>query len=657
MRLFSFILLSALAGQLCAQINNGFPYGSVFLKDVTMSDYPADTSASAVVLNEFGEAYFDNSRDNNLVFEYHAVIKILKVEGLKAGDVTIDLRRQEQSKEFLRYAKASSYNVENGSLKVTTLDQKSIHTVKLNNYWDQVKFAIPNVRVGSVIELSYATESPFIFNFRNWEFQSEIPKVRSEYWATIPGNYVYNISLKGYLKLSKNDNELIKDCFTPGGGASADCARYKWVMDKIPAFVTEDHMTARSNFVSMINFELSEVVYFDGRKDRVTKEWKDAEQELRSSDRFGQQLRRGKSIVDGHIDAVLANETDPLLKAQKIYSFIQKWYDWDEIYGKYSELGIKKAFDARKGNVGDINLSLVAALRYAGIEADPLVLSTRSNGLPTDIHPVLSDFNYVIAKAKIGDKDYLMDATDDFLPFGTIPVRCLNGKGRVFADKGSYWYDLKTPVRARRRSLLTMKLDTDGMVRGSFSRIYTGYDAIDERKEIFLAGSHDNYFKQLKSDHKGIELTGYKIENPEDLSQPVTVTLEFEWLCYENPQAQNFLFNPFVFDRITKNPFQSKERLYPVDFGSSQERSIMMTLEYPQGYQPEELPAKVGIALPNATAKYGFDIKNEGNKITMQSFLTIAKPVFTSDEYHYLKELYAQIVANQQTELLFKKKT
>jgi len=83
----------------------------------------------------------------------------------------------------------------------------------------------------------------------------------------------------------------------------------------------------------------------------------------------------------------------------------------------------------------------------------------------------------------------------------------------------------------------------------------------------------------------------------------------------------------------------------------------MMTLEYPQEYQPAEIPAKVGIALPNGTAKYGFDIKNEGNKITMQSFLTIAKPVFTSDEYYYLKELYSQIVANQQTELFFKKKS
>lgn len=655
MRLFLVISLVVLSGQLSAQ-NNGFAFGRISLKDLQTQSYAADTSAFAVVLNEFGEAYFDDLRDNNLVFEYHAVIKILKKEGLRLGDVVVDLRRQDNLKDLLRSAKATTYNFENGSLRETVMDPKSVHTVKVNDYWDEVKFAIPNVRVGSIIEFSYVTETPFIFNFKSWEFQSEIPKVRSEFWATIPANYLYNITLRGFLPLSKNENTLIKDCFTPGGGAKADCSRYKLVIDKVPAFIEEDYMTARSNFISKVNFELSEIVYFDGRKDRITKEWRDAEQELRTSDRFGQQLKRGKSVVDEEIDALLASESDPLKKAQKIYAFMQGWYNWDELYGKYSELGIKKAFDQRKGNVGDINLSLVAALRYAGIEADPVLLSTRANCLPTDIHPVLSEFNYVIAKANIADKEYLLDATDDFLPFGTIPERCLNGKGRVFSEKTSYWYDLKSPVRARERSLVNLKIGTDGIVKGSIERVYTGYDAVDTRKEIFAAGSDDNYFKKLKTDHKGIDLTGCKVDNPDDLNKPVTVRLEFEWSCYDDVQAQNFLFNPFVFNRITQNPFRSNERLYPVDFGTPQERTLMMTLEYPQEFQPAELPAKVGISLPNASARYGFEIKNEGNKITMQSYLTIAKPVFTSDEYHYLKELYAQIVANQQAELLFKKK-
>ncbi|MGC3943567.1 MAG: DUF3857 domain-containing protein [Chryseolinea sp.] len=656
MRLLSAIILCALAGQLHAQ-NNGFPFGQVTLKDVTTLPNTKDTSAYAVVLNEFGEAYFDNLGEHNLVFEYHAVIKILKKEGLSLADFELDLRRGDHRKEFVRVAKATSYTLENGSMKGTPMDPKSIHTVKYNEHWDQAKFAIPNVRVGTVIEVYYEIESPFIWNFRNWEFQSDIPKLKSEYWATIPGNYIYNITLRGFVPLTKNENSLVKDCFTPGGGQRADCARYKWAIKNVPPFVEEDYMTAKSNFISMINFELSEIIYFDGRKDKITKEWKDAEQELRTSDRFGVQLKRGKSIVDGHIDAVVAKETDPLLKAKKIYSFIQGWYQWDDVYGIYSELGIKKAFDKQKGNVGDINLSLVAALRYAGIEADPLVLSTRANGIPTDLHPVLSDFNYVIARIKVGDKEYLLDATDDFLPFGTIPERCLNGKGRVFEDKSSYWYDIKTIVRARKRSLLNLKLDNQGMIRGTIEQVYSGYDAIDERKEIFASGSHEAYFKKWKSDHKTVEFTKCTVDNPEDLSQPVTVKLEFELSCFDDPKANNFLFNPFLFDRISRNPFRSDQRNYPVDYASALDRTLMMTLEYPEDFQLSELPGKIGLALPNGTAKYGYEVTNEGNKLTVQSFLTIGKPVFTATEYHYLKELYAQIVSNQQSEMLFKKKT
>lgn len=655
MRIFLAVPILILAGRVIAQ-NNGFAYGNISLRQLQMDSYPADTSASAVMLNEFGEAYISDAHHGNLVFEYHAIIKVLKKDGLKEADISIPLHHQDGRKEQLLEVKGTSYNIENGTRYEKHITQKDIHTSRVNEYWDEAAFAIPDVREGTVIEIAYSVESPFLYNFMPWEFQSKLPKVKSEYWATIPANYVYNITFKGYLKLAKNENMLVKDCFAPGGGGRADCGRYKWAMDNIPAFVTEEFMTAKSNFIAQIKFELSEIIYFDGRKDRFTKEWKDAEEELRASERFGLQLKKGKAIVEDHMGAEIMNETDQLKKAQKIYSFVQKWFVWNEEYGKYSETGIKKSFDAKRGNVGDINLTLLASLRYAGIEADPLVLSTRANGLPTDLHPVLSDFNYVIAKVAIDGKNYLLDATDDFLPFGTIPERCLNGKGRVVTDKSSYWHDLKTTTRARRRTLLNMTLDPQGVVHGKLERIYSGYEAINERRAIAEAGSKESYFKELKSELRGLELTSYEIENIEDIDKPLSVIVNFEWAAYTDPRADNFLFNPFPFDRITSNPFRSKERFFPVDFGSSLERTISMTLEYPENFELAELPNKLGLSLPNATGRYLFDIRNEGNKIVMQSSLTIGKPIFTSDEYHFLKELYAQIVANQQTELLFKKK-
>ena len=69
-----------------------------------------------------------------------------------------------------------------------------------SKFYDAKKFAIPNVKEGSVIEVFYTLESPFVFQFRSWEFQSEIPKLQSEFWALIPGNYLYNVSLRGYFE-------------------------------------------------------------------------------------------------------------------------------------------------------------------------------------------------------------------------------------------------------------------------------------------------------------------------------------------------------------------------------------------------------------------------------------------------------------------------
>ena len=112
---------------------------------------------------------------------------------------------------------------------------------------------------------------------------------------------------------------------------------------------------------------------------------------------------------------LVSAETDSLKKAQQIFDFIKNWYTWNDYFDKYSDLGIKKAFDSKTGNVGDINLSLVAALNHAGFVAEPVILSTRDNGLPIEVHPVMSNFNYVIGKVKINNTTYLLDATDPFL--------------------------------------------------------------------------------------------------------------------------------------------------------------------------------------------------------------------------------------------------
>jgi hypothetical protein len=540
--------------------------------------------------------------------------------------------------------------VENGSMRETKLEYKNVFLENQSKYYDAKKFAIPNVKEGSVIEVHYKVESPFFYKFRSWEFQSEIPKLQSEFWALIPGNYLYNVSLRGFFKLSKQESELVRLCFL-----TADCSRLKYGMKNIPAFYEEEFMTAKENFLSAISFELSQINYFDGRKDKITQEWKDADEELRQSAKFGLQIKRGKDIVDDHVEQLIAGETDPLLKAKKIYEFIKGWYKWNDVYGEYSEFGIKKSFVSKTGNVGDINLSLIAALRYAEVPVEPMLLSTRQNGLVTDIYPVLSEFNYVVAKVTINGKIYLLDATDDFHPFGLMPERCLNGKGRVIGDKESYWFDIKPTDKEKTTTVLTLQLSDDGIIKGSIQYLYAGYKAVSQRKKIYKFSSVEEFIGDFKNKNQDLNISDFKIENLDDISKPLIFKLDVEFGdgIYG---GDHFLFNPFITDQWQRNPFKSAERLYPVDFGAPLEEIMILTLDYPAGYEVDGLPNKVGLSLPQGGGRFIFDIQNSMNKLSVNNSLLIAKPVFTSQEYHYLKEIFNNVLAVQQTELVFKKK-
>ena len=67
---------------------------------------------------------------------------------------------------------------------------------------DEVKFEMPDVKVGSVVEVSYTISSEFVTWFREWYFQHTIPTLLSEYHTRIPEYFKFHIFQKGYEHLS-----------------------------------------------------------------------------------------------------------------------------------------------------------------------------------------------------------------------------------------------------------------------------------------------------------------------------------------------------------------------------------------------------------------------------------------------------------------------
>ena len=649
-----FILFFFCCSSVIYALPEDFKFGDIKMPDINLKAYPGDSTATAVILCEYGSCRFD-SDSHNLKFRYHVRLKILSKDGVKHANFEIPIRKQDSHAELFRLEEAATFSYNNGQLSTVKLEQKNVFKENLHKYIDLYKFTMPNVQEGSIIEVKYEIESPFIFNFRQWDFQSDIPKLESIYEVHIPANYLYSISLNGFLKLDINESRVIRECFGSGVARKADCSVFYYGMKNIPAFIKEDFMTAPTNFISSIQFELSEVTSFSGVVNKITRTWKDVEDELNKDNRFGKQLKRGKETFKNDLDPLVSGIQNPVEKATIIYTFIKQYFKWNGYYGKYSENGIKKAYNDKTGNIGDINLSLIAALQAYGLNAEPVLCSTRENGLPKQIFPVMSDFNYVFCRVNINSKDYLLDASDPYLPFGMLPVRCMNGIGRVLHAKESSWMEILPQSELKQQITLLLTLDSDGNLNGDAKILSFDYEALNKRKKIASFNSEEEYIEDVDNRLPHMSIGEYKIENRQDVGKSLSETYSVKFEKFDSLGMNRIYFNPFIFDRWSENPFKSNERLYPVDFGAPLSYTYTLNFKYPASYRVVALPEKVTLGLPQNGGSFTFDVQDTDHHIMLRSILKTNRYIYNSDEYHALREIFARIVQLHKTDIVLQK--
>ncbi|WP_316839688.1 DUF3857 domain-containing protein [Pedobacter gandavensis] len=651
--LFAVLLLINLSVQ--AQ---DFQFAAVSLEDIDLKNTVIDSNANAIVLKEFGTARMQLDESDGRMFiaySYHVRIKIFNKNGYNHGNITIPQRIYTEGgkEDYITEIKAVTINYTGKRFQESALDPKKIFKEKNSKYTSQTKFTLPNLQDGSIIEYSYQINIPYIFNFKSWNFQSDIPKLHSEFVAFIPALYNYNVVLKGPLKLSDTKAEISRECMRLSG-TPIDCSKMSYIMKNIPAFIEEDYMTAPVNFISAVSFELSDYTLMSGVKFNVTKSWKNIDNELTSDRSFGSQMKK-KDAFKELMPEILKNTTDSLSKAKAIYQYISKNIKSNGYIGIYSETAVKKALESHSGNTGDINLALISALTAAGLDAEALILSTRNNGELNRLFPVISNFNYVVVKLNLGETSYLLDASVPLLPFGMLPLHCINGQGRVInLKKPSYWYDVSSGQKDYTRYNFNATLMKDGKIKGELTTYSSGYEALKKRKAIEEAGSISDYVEKLDERMPKISIGQHEIQNLDSLELPLVEKYEITINSYDGDNMSKIFFSPFFIDHISKNPFNLNERTYPVDLGSKSERRISILLNIPEGYVITDQPKNMSIGLADNGGRYLTSTALSENVLTFTQLLQFNKPIYDSSEYLSLKEFYSQVIQNQKTDIILK---
>lgn len=671
MRILMIGLLLALAVDESIAQKAPLKFGDIPLEDLKMTLYAGDTSATAVVLADFGESSLAYSQTDgfSVNFERTTRIKILTTDGLDWATFSIPLYHDGGNSEKLSGLKAATYNLEQEKMVSTKLKNESVFKEKVTTNWDMMKITLPAVRAGSIIEITYKVNSDFLFNFQDWQFQYSIPVRWSEYRANIPEFYGYDKYMQGYVSLSVNETKDVPSFLMLSSKERSGSKvtqtdfnteriefmekRSRWVAQDVPAFKPEPFITTPKDYISKLNFELSYKKFPDQPIKSFMGSWAEINTLFSEHANFGGEIS-GNNFLRKIVEEITVGLTTPEQKIKAITAYVQNHVEWNGSSEKFTDTPLKKVLEDKRGSSSEINLLLASMLEKAGVDAYGVLVSTRDHGFVREQMPISSQFNYVICLATVDQHVMLLDATDKLLPAGVLPERCLNGRGFMISKKGSGWIDLKTPQKSRALYQTELTLGEDGLITGKVSADRSGYYGYSERKNFLTKGEPD-YVKELASGSLW-KVENSAFTNTHDIGEPFKEVHEVVIEDHVTRAGDMMYINPFIVLQLRENPFKLEHREYPVDFGSPMEQLLIAKIAIPEGYVVDEVPKNCYLRLPENGGKYIYSISLSGNMIMFSSNLQVNNSLYSQTEYPNLREFYSMIVAKQAEQIVLKKK-
>lgn len=231
----------------------GQKFGKIDKKDLAQVEHPQHQDAEVSYLVKNTKCYYKLNRKNYvMVSEHFNRIKIYKKEGLDIADQTIYLYVGDKDAEKINGLKAEVFNIENGKVTKTKLDKKDIFKEKSESY-ELVKFALPNVQPGSIIDIKYKIVSPFLYSFPKHFFQTKYPVESSNYTVIIPEYFDMTPVATGFIPLNRSESVT----FATGQKET----EYNFSASSIPPLKEDDYVLNINDYRSSLKYELDKISF------------------------------------------------------------------------------------------------------------------------------------------------------------------------------------------------------------------------------------------------------------------------------------------------------------------------------------------------------------------------------------------------------------
>lgn len=356
-------------------------------------------------------------------------------------------------------------------------------------------------------------------------------------------------------------------------------------------------------------------------------------------------------------------------KASRIYQYITENIHYSSVSFRQGAFIPQKAsvtINTRLGDCKDLSSLFVTLARLSGLNANLVLVNTRDNGSKAMELPSM-EFNHCVVKTWLDGKAYILELTDNKLPFAAVPgnlehAQCLvipSQAAKVSPD--TRLESIESPFRPKDRIIRKVVVRVDGSdinlgvdvcktgalvsgVRSDFGELSA--DKQLEQMQTNLSSGYKNTVKVKSVAFRGLsgslDSVGYQYD----------CTLQNEVIEVGKMHMIKIPFGDVI---ASVDNFSKDERQFPIEYWkyeTADEYETSLTVEAPAGSRFIEIPKEAVFTFKGSTYSLRY-VPVNAHRLTIIRKAFLQREDIQPGEYKAMKDFFGKIVKAESKYLAF----
>jgi len=344
-----------------------------------------------------------------------------------------------------------------------------------------------------------------------------------------------------------------------------------------------------------------------------------------------------KELLQSTLTKITQGKANDIDKIKAIYYWVQdniRYIAYEDGYSGYIPAAAQDVLAKKFGDCKGMANLLTEFLKMAGYDAHFTWIGTRSIPYQQSM-PALCVNNHAITTLYFQGKEYFLDGTEKYAPFGENAYR-IQGKEAMIAKGATY--DLKTvPLTTGNEHKIFSKADfvlTNDVLSGKIKVVLTGNERKDFHQayqDLPITSQKDFLNEYLEFGNDNMQAANIKTSDLKNREIPVTIEGDVDLSNYVNTISGDKYISIDFFPKTLERYMPDEKRVGGYDFDDVLSFEDEISLSIPPGTKFVDIPEKSELVYN------GYEFRGEytvsGNKIVLKKKIVIKNSVIKKSDF------------------------